>query len=181
MIILIAGKKRSGKNYVADLLHERIENSEIVAFADEVKKILAVTLNVSLDELDRLKSLEAPIYVKVNDSYKSITNFRKILQHFATDAMQKSFGQKVWSNVILNKYMKSDKALIVPDLRFKHEYENLKHLNPFTILVQGGNSNDEHISEHDLIDFKFNYIIDNRNKSDISKEIDEICEMLKNE
>ena len=175
MIILIAGKKRSGKNYVANLLHKQIKNSEIIAFADEMKKILAVTLDISLDDLDRLKSLEAPLYIKDGDTYKSITNFRKVLQHFGTDAMQKSFGKNVWTDVILKKYfLDTAKTLIIPDLRFRHEFDNLKQLNPFTILVQGGNSKDDHISEHDLIDFKFDYIIDNTKKCDISFEITDI-------
>lgn len=179
MIILISGKKRSGKDYVANLLHTKIENSKVVAFADKMKEILSITMNITVDELNDYKNKNKGIYIHSGFmEFERKTDFRKLLQNFGTDAMQKVFGKNIWTDLVLKQY--ADNPLIISDLRFKHEYENLKHLNPFTIYVEGGDSSDPHISEHDLDGFSFNFIINNKEKPDLTDQIDFAINQINN-
>jgi len=173
MIILISGKKRSGKDYVANLLHQKITNSKVIAFADKMKEILSISLNIPIEELNEYKNKNKGLYVHSGClEFTLLTDFRKLLQNFGTDAMQKVFGKNVWTDLVLKEY--DGNPLIISDLRFKHEYNNLKHLNPYTILVEGGDNSDTHISEHDLDNFDFNFVINNKEKGDLSVQIDSV-------
>ena len=179
LAILISGKKHSGKNYVANALHKRLKNSEIIAFADPIKRILSKTFEVSYNDLNEYKNHEKGIYIFNGKSYTQITNFRKTLQHFGTDAMQFEFGQDVWVKMLLEHSTKN--ILIVPDFRFKHEFnEMLKNIDCFTIHVTGGDDSDSHISENNLSDFRHDYVLNNYYKEDISKYIIEIIKLIGN-
>lgn len=177
LAILISGKKHSGKNYVAEALHKKLKNSEIIAFADPIKRIVSKTLEVSLDDLNNYKNSEKGIYIFNGKSYTQITNFRKTLQHFGTDAMQYEFGCDVWVKILLMH--STQDIVIVPDFRFKHEYlEMSKNLKCFTINVTGGDDGDSHISENNLSDFNHDYVLNNYYKEDITESINEIIRMI---
>ena len=57
-IILISGKARSGKDYLSQLLKERLEKDGLkvfkTAFADKLKEYLCILFNLSLEELNNL-------------------------------------------------------------------------------------------------------------------------------
>ena len=173
-IILINGKKRSGKDHIANCLCKNLKDINktctILHFADALKEILAITFNITLEELDTYKNNET----KLVFDEKSL-DFRQLLQRFGTDAMQSIFGKNVWRNYIEEKIktLKCDYVLI-PDFRFKHEYIE----NSFSIYVKGGISNDSHISENELNDFKFDYIIDNTLKCNIDNEIIKLINLI---
>lgn len=59
-IIALAGKAGSGKNSVADILDQEIGDCAEFAFADRLKFMLAVGLDVNLNDMDRAEK-EAPV------------------------------------------------------------------------------------------------------------------------
>lgn len=165
-IILISGKKRSGKDFFANLLKEKLnqhgKTCDIFHFADGIKDILSVTFNITNQELNHYKDLESEIYVNTENGQKSILNFRKLLQRFGTEAMQTFFGKDVWKNQVLKKIENSKcDYVLIPDFRFLHE--NIT--NATTILILGGKTVDNHISENQLQNFKFDYIINNKDQN----------------
>lgn len=87
IIVLFSGKKRSGKDFIANFTKKILEKSnkkvEIIHFADSLKEVLCTTFNISLKELDNLKNSNTIIF-------NSLT-MRNILQRFGTDAMQNIF------------------------------------------------------------------------------------------
>lgn len=170
-IILINGKKRAGKDYVANILKEKLGNCEIMHYADALKQIISETFEISLEELENYKNEN----VEITFNGKR-TTFRRILQCFATEAIKPVFGNDIWKQIVL-KNMENSNAeyIIIPDFRFPEEYIE----NSFTVKVLGGDANDTHISESALNNFKFDYIIDNTKKEDLTHWINGLLELIK--
>ena len=170
-IILINGKKRAGKDYVAKILKEKLGNCEIFHYADSMKQIIADTFEISLEELENFKNEN----VEITFNGKR-TTFRRILQCFATEACKKIFGKDIWKQIVLNKMENSSaEYIIIPDFRFPEEYIE----DSLTVKVLGGDTNDTHISESALNNFKFDYIIDNTKKEDLTHWIDTLLKIIK--
>ena len=190
-IILINGKKRSGKDYTAKMMKRELENSgfsvAVMSFADPIKEIIATTFGISLELLDKLKNQKQEIYttrddatdeeIYIGDDLQLVSNFRTILQRFGTEAMQEMFGKTVWVDLLQKKADNSDcDFVIVPDFRFLQE-----NIGDITIHIFNNaiiDSIDLHASENELNDFKFNYEIDNTEKPDISYDIQSICRVI---
>ena len=102
-IILVNGKKRSGKDWFASVLQERLDDqgysSEIMAFADPIKNIISQSLGISEEALDKFKNTDEPISIKG----KKVSNCRLILQKFGTEAMKEWFGEDVWVDLLLQR------------------------------------------------------------------------------
>lgn len=170
-IILINGKKRAGKDYIANILKEKLGNCEIMHYADALKQIISETFEISLEELDNYKNKNVEI---IFNNRK--TTFRRILQCFATEAIKPVFGNNIWKRIVL-KNMENSSAvyIIIPDFRFPEEYIE----GSYTVKVLGGEQLDSHISEHALNNFKFDYIIDNTKKEDLTHWIDTLLKIIK--
>jgi len=155
-VVLISGLKRSGKDYVSDML--KITK---LSFAKPLKMILAETLSLKMSELENFKNQELDI--KVGNLI--CTDFRTALQKFGTEVMQSWFGKDVWVDLLIDN-LPDVECVVVSDWRFKREYEVLSEkFDVFTVRVEDYNlTPDEHKSEQDLLDFKFDYKIDNSNK-----------------
>lgn len=180
VLILVSGFKRSGKDFVSDLLRSRLEDSVIYSYASPMKDIIAKTLGISLEELDVYKNMSEPIF----DSERTmLTDCRKVLQVFGTEAMKPWFGNAVWSDVFIRQDFKN-KYIIIPDWRFNVEYEEAKKVyeNVITLRVNDNNitTYDPHQSESELAHATFDYTIDNTSKDNyILDEIDKfVREML---
>lgn len=178
-LILIGGNKRSGKNFVADIIKEEFEKLgnvvDVYAFADPIKDILCQTFCVDVDELNELKNENTPILFNLKNREFTI-NMRDIIQKFGTEGMQKSFGIDVWKNKALEfiKYSKANKILIT-DFRFASEYIN--NAKTIQIINNDIKEKETHISETSLKDFRFDNIIDNTgkpSKSNLIKQLNEI-------
>jgi len=161
-IILLGYKKRAGKDTVAKMLKEKLPNSEIIHFADALKEIIATTLDIDVEALDYFKNNNYELEWK----YGSIS-FRKLLQRFGTEAMKPIFGNNVWARIVRQKIEDSNKDfIIIPDFRFKEEYEYLLtgfYNNLITVKVERDLNicEDSHSSEKDLEDFEFDLQVNN--------------------
>lgn len=171
-IILIHGKKRSGKDYIGSMIEEWLlkKNHSVLkfAFADPMKDILACTLGVDIEDLNNYKNLEEPIII--ND--KEVTTCRKIFTSFGNDIMKNYFGINVWANIASLKIKESkEEFIIITDLRVLEEYKVIEDMtdrhgwNLLTFnIISDIISTDTHITEQGL-DIKFNTNIDNRGYS----------------
>jgi len=173
-IILINGKKRSGKDYFAKLLQDELyknkKTSCIMGFADPIKEIISKTLNISLSDLDTFKNTKEKIIVQKN-GFQEITDFRQVLQTFGTEAMKPIFGEGVWVKLFLSRAHSSHvDFVIVPDFRFISE-----EISEITVKIRNDEIDyaceDSHTSENELNDFKFKYTIDNSGYRDIEDDV----------
>lgn len=152
MIIGICGHKGSGKDYLGAILRKHT-GFKIVHFADPLKEMIAFLLNISIYELDDLKNHE--------DQNICNTNMRSILQKFGTDIMQKQCGKDIWIKQVL-----TEDNIIIPDVRFKHEFDAISKKGGILIKLLGGKT-DSHISETELDEIdnsKFDFVFDNTYK-----------------
>lgn len=171
-VILVSGYKRSGKDYVAEKLNERIEDSQVLAFAEPIKEILATTLGISKSTFDKYKNNSELLFTLDGTL---VTDCRSMIQQFGNEAMKSQFGNEVWTNLLISK-LPVDGVVIVSDWRFIVEYEGIvaKADEVITIRVIDDNlTAGTHASEHELDNFPFMYQLNNTPKSnDILESID---------
>ena len=182
-IILINGKKRSGKDFSAELIKKRLEkkgySAEIIRFADPMKFIVSKTMGISEEDLELYKNeyseygVETIVYPD-NQPQGTITytNYREILQRFGTEAMKPVFGDDIWAKLLYKKVKKLDvDFVLVPDFRFLVEYKKKATTLKIRHDVLEAECTDTHASETELNDFEFDYAIDNTGYPDTSDQI----------
>jgi len=185
-IILINGKKRSGKDFVAAAIKNEFnkhnKTAEIMSFADPIKDIIAETLKITIQDLELYKNNPTEYMIELQKYPSSVMespsalnhiDFRVILQRFGTESMKKWFGEEVWVNLLLSRAESLDvDYVLVPDFRFLCEAVSKE-----TICVHNddySNANDAHRSENELNEFNFKYTINNTGYRDISKDIEDL-------
>jgi len=187
-IVLINGKKRSGKDFSASMLEEKLDSTLKLSFATPLKQIVADTFGITLEALEEFKNNHTEYDIKCmaypnNQPQVNFltTDFREILQRFGTEGMKPVFGTDVWAKIALDLVKESkEEVIIIPDFRFNIESDVIKN-NPFGINVvtlkiknddvDGGE--DLHASERELDSYLFDYIIDNTGYSeDLSDYLD---------
>jgi hypothetical protein len=185
-LILVNGKKRSGKDYFAKMLSAELakvgKTAEVMSFAGPIKEIIAETFDISLEDLDDYKNQARACGINHSKmdghEFQKLTDFRLILQKFGTEAMKKFFGEDVWVRLLSERAYKSKADfIIVPDFRFLTEDVP----GAITVKIKNANfdnSGDTHRSETELNDFAFMYTFDNTNYPDISKDVQEFAKEL---
>jgi hypothetical protein len=185
--ILVNGKKRAGKDYFAQSLKKELETlghtAQVMSFADPIKDMMATTFNITHEQLDEMKNEEAVIGTQeaTFDGYECyhLTDMRKVLQNFGTEAMKPWFGEDVWVELLLKNARDSGSDfVIVPDFRFLTE--NIE--GGFTVKICNSdvenNASDNHRSENELNDFEFMYEIDNTGHPDVTKLVQDLIKEL---
>lgn len=195
-LILINGKKRSGKDYIASELESTLSSQNkkvgIMSFAEPLKNIIAKTFDISDIELEKYKNNDEDygLVIQAYPNNQPICNikyidFRTILQRFGTEAMKPIFGDNVWAKILYTKVLESDyDIVIVPDFRFKIEYiPKYETIDIFKLRVINNKvlNDDIHSSETELNDWKFDLEIDNTEWSEevLTKNIDKILSKFK--
>ena len=148
IIIMVAGKKRAGKDTFTNILADKIDGVHRVALADPMKDILAFTLDYSTGALEELK----------NDSKRP---HRGYLQRFGEYA-KKYFGQDCWVNITKHTVANLPKGSIAVISDFRYPNEELD--NAITVQIINDRVEDivdTHSSENALEKFKFSYSINN--------------------
>lgn len=186
-VILVHGKKRSGKDFFSDSLKLALEEKgyscKKFAFADVFKDILCITFGITLDDLEDWKNEKAQLGVTDNNGYQELIDFRELHQNFGDTAMKKYFGKLVWANFIKDEIMfdqYSDKPsdfIIVSDFRVPEEYIE----NSITVKIFDNSKidkSDSHRTENSLLDFQFDFELDNTRHPDLNGYISQFLENL---
>lgn len=160
-VIVISGKKRVGKDTIATILEGIISGKEQnccrKALAGRIKNMLSELTDSSTEYLDDNK--EAPLF-KNNLTPRDM--YRKI-----GDLIRDNLGKNYLVGQVIsdcNKLRYYYDYIIITDMRYLHEFEELKKLDPIFIRVKKDVEGDNHSSEVDLDnlpDSEFDYVIDN--------------------
>lgn len=166
-IIAICGIKRSGKDTIADHIISKYDYEKI-KLADPLKFAVQKLFNFTDDQVGDSDDKD-----KIDPNW-DITP-RQVMQFFGTEVMQykiqellPTIGRKFWINSLI-KNIKPMKNYIISDLRFQHEYEELRKHNVFIIKVIRPTTNiskDNHLSEEEWQNIPENILI--VNDSDIN-------------
>jgi hypothetical protein len=161
MLIAFLGRKRSGKDTVADFLIKN-KGFQKYVFADPLKKGLKAFFNLTDEQLydEKLKEEIDPRWG---------VSPRKLLQIIGTDIFQHSLNKFIpdlkgetrnhWVNLFKEWYLKEIKKnpnikIVIADARFIHEVKAIKELGGVVIKINrtiGDNiNNDIHISEMEI-------------------------------
>jgi hypothetical protein len=177
MIIAISGKAGSGKSTVGEIFEK--SGFRIDSFATSVKDICSILFNFDREKIEGIRE-EDRIWRETPD--KSISellgkNFspRDAMILIGTEIGRNIIHQDIWIKTLFDRYEKNKINLLISDLRFPNEYEEIKKRNGIIIRI---NSNREkksdHISECALDNHNFDYIIDNNGT------LDELYEQVNN-
>lgn len=168
-----------------------------IAFADPIKEMLCSLLNMQRWEFESRNIKENCIVCLSNlikvytngcglDLYNLLSDakfskiakewnpdlskqyylsIRQIMQLFGTEIMRNTIDDKIWINCVLNRA--NNQNIIISDLRFITEYEEVKKRDGVVIYVDRGYTPGSHKSESEVIELlnqnKFDFIIDNKN------------------
>lgn len=199
MIIGISGKAQSGKDTVCKMIaytiwyynySQRLEpfgidhyNSNQYAiwridwyrnsFANKLKQCLDIILNTSSISL-----FEDNEFKKSEIDWLGMT-VRELLQKFGT-AIRNEVCDDFWVKACLKDYEEGDNWLI-SDVRFKSEAKGIKDLDGIILRVnREGAGTGNHISEIDLDDYSFDYVINNDGSmEDLLFKVKEFCTIYK--
>lgn len=116
-VVGISGKKRSGKDTMADVFVE--EGFERHAFAEPIKGAAKMIFNLTDDQVDGDRKED-------RDPYWEQTP-REIMQHFGTDAFRETYGKEVWVDSLIQRLrLRLPPAAVVKDVRFPNEVRGLQ-------------------------------------------------------
>jgi len=173
LVILISGKKRSGKNFVGEVLQKYCNslgyNTKQMSFADPLKKIVQETFMISPENLEKFKNdpEEYPVILPEDERTIRISSYREILQRLGSEGIRGVLGNDIWKNHLYNRICASTAdVFIVTDFRFRNEAipsEYYQLLKLKTLYVANDNvSKDSHQSENGIPDdYTFTCSIDN--------------------
>ena len=147
-IVIISGKQFSGKDTVANILKNVLENFRLAPLAEAIKMEFVEKKMLSLNEVERNKPLYRAELIELGNK-------------------KRAKDQNYW----INKVLSAEGNLIVPDVRLKHELEIFRKLGAITIRVES--ERDERakrgrlVKENDLTETdldnvkKWDYVIEN--------------------
>ena len=132
-IILLSGPKRCGKDTLANYLKDNY-NYEHLKITSKLKECIKLFFDLEDYDLEEIKEL-------TNPEWK--TSPRKMMQFIGTEMFQykiqellPNVGKKFWIKSLFNNTLISkltdtneDYKIVISDLRFKHELEEIKNLN----------------------------------------------------
>ncbi len=170
MIISLSGKKSSGKSEVARYLngHYRFKKK---AFAHRLKLACA-----------GMTGLSEPYFNESNLKEGVVTRLgmspREIMQRLGV-AMRREFGEDIWINLLAleNLASQTEHDYVIEDTRFKNELSAIKRCEGITVKIErpGLESSDSHVSENDLNEEEFDFVICNdKGLEELYLEVDKV-------
>lgn len=166
-IITLSGKQFCGKDTVAKILLEKLEDFKRIGLADAIKIKYSERTGISVEEIEKNKSIYRPDLITLGNEGRAI-------------------NPDYWINSILEQ----DCNVIVPDVRMPHELEKFKSQNSFCIRVEstqearakrGALSKENDYTETALDDVKsWDYIITNNSSYEkLQEEVDNLIEAIR--
>ena len=173
-LIGITGRARSGKDTIAKYLWTRYEFTRI-ALADPLKLAAQQAFGLTQAQLgDELKDVVIPYWgIAPRQMYQQIG-----------DSFKEKFGEDFWIKrwrLSYGMFMDTD-HVVVPDVRFDNEVNEIRSLNGVLIRVVRGTGLEGVAGQHKSeagITLPVNYTIDNRGSlADLHAEVDRIVRSL---
>lgn len=129
-LIGICGKAQSGKDTLAGYLCSQYGFARI-AYADPLKMAAQDMFGLTHDQTwkDELKEVVIPYWNKTP---------RQIFQLLGTEASKPVFGDDIWTKRWYLSYMQASQPVVVTDVRFDVEYQQIKSLGGVILKVVRG-------------------------------------------
>lgn len=191
-MIVLVGKKRVGKDTIADWLVKN-HGYRKIALADKIKEVLSNNSNIPLEafyegdreRLDYCGQFVKEVFTKALIELGLPTEFtlplsqmysiRTMMQYFGTEVVQ-SIDKLFWC-----KQIPIDEKVVISDARFEHELNYFENLGCITIFVERDTiDNDTHLSEAGLCHSDNDHVIVNNSSLEyLYSRIEQILEVEK--
>lgn len=150
MIIGLSGYAQSGKDTVAKYLLEKY-NYKRVAFADNIRSFL-YDINPRIGGIRLQELVDRDGW----DTAKVIPEVRRLLQDVGVSA-RTHFGESFWVDQAMRKIITTD--VVITDVRFKNEAQMIRNNGGqiWRVIRPGITAVNDHISEHDMSDWDFDF------------------------
>lgn len=150
MIYGICGEIGSGKSTIAEIMKKLKPDIEIISFAQPIRDIMVGLFDVTYKDTIDLKETKM---ININGDYYTIRHMMRKIG---------SVLRKINPDIFVELADISSPDIVIPDVRYQNEYEEIRSLKGKIILVQRNVPirNDDK-SERDWRKFKYDYIIDN--------------------
>lgn len=188
-IIMLSGAKRCGKDTVAQFLSSKYGYHHI-KITSKLKDCIKLLFDLNDNDLEINKE-------EINETWN--TTPRKMMQFIGTEMFQykiqellPNIGKKFWIKSLLNETLINDLnnnknyRIVISDLRFKHEWEEIEKRNISNIHIRITNNNlnyvkDNHISEKELYEIPYNFEIkNNSNFNNLYNSIEDLIKFNQN-
>lgn len=188
-MIVLVGKKRVGKDTIADWLVKN-HGYRKVALADKLKEVLSNNSNIPLEafyegdreSLDYYEQFVKEVFTKSLIELGLPTEFKIPSQMYSIRTMMQYFGTEVVQNVdklFWCKQLPVDEKAVISDVRFEHELNYFENLGCTTIFVERDIiDNDTHSSEAGLCHSDNDHVIVNNGSLEcLYSRIEQILEV----
>lgn len=183
MIIGFAGPKRSGKDYAYNIIknyftYENDSVIERVAFADPIKQKICEIFNLSLNDLEELKTKsQLQILCEKCSEYGNFTG-RDLITGIGM--LMRSYDEHQFERYV-EDIVKSnpDKIYICTDVRFQSEVELIHSLGGFVVQIYRDAAYEGTETERGISDY--DYVLNNNNEFFKDNIIDLVEHILSNE
>ena len=162
-IIAICGYKRSGKDTISEYISNMYGHKHI-KIAEKLKDVVKILFNFTDNQIEADEK-------EICDERWGITP-RKAMQFMGTEMFQYKLQELLpeiqrnfWiQSLITENIIGKNRPLVISDLRFMHEYTELKKHNVFVIKInriQHGETMDTHPSEKEFMSIPADLQLDN--------------------
>lgn len=166
MIIGFAGPKRSGKDYAYNIIKNYFTNEndsviERVAFADPIKQKICEIFNLSLSDLEELKTKsQLQILCEKCSEYGNFTG-RDLITGIGM--LMRSYDEHQFERYV-EDIVKSNpnKIYICTDVRFQSEVELIHSLGGFVVQIYRDVAYEGTVTERGISDY--DYVLNNNNE-----------------
>jgi hypothetical protein len=188
--IAITGKANTGKNTLAKLLYQEINEFDgsrppffywkSIAFADPIKEIVEIMFpNCKKDCLYGPSAFRSEAIAGAFKDGKPLT-YRQALIDIGTE-VGRGYNDKIWLDNFDHRYeqllAKNLDLIVVTDVRFRNEFDHLKKKGFFQIRLyrETGMPLINHVSEtnqNSIDDSEFDYVVfNNKSLDDLREEV----------
>jgi dephospho-CoA kinase len=189
-VVGVCGRRRSGKDTVAGILDE-LYGYKNVKISSDLKNALKIIFGFDHEQI------EGNLKDTVDENWG--VSPRQAMQFIGTEVMQykiaellPDMGRKFWIKGFINKHIANgrlgERLLVITDIRFMHEYNELKrHLHNDLLMLRverdlnGKEGVDEHSSEQEFLNIPVEHIISNNgSKEDLKTCVSNIFNAYQN-
>ena len=175
-VIAITGFKRSGKDLVAEYISHKYGYTH-VKVASKLKSIIKLAFDLNYEDVESSK--KDLVNERLGVSPRRLMDFigTHVFQYELNKIMP-HVGRKYWIQDLLHKQSLSNENIVISDLRFHHELEELKKNDSCLILRVNRDiciESSELVSEQEISDLKVDHnLYNNGTIEDLYAQIDHV-------
>lgn len=181
-IIGITGFAGSGKNSLANIIHKAFpDDTEIISFGSAVKDVCSVLFDWPREMLEGDTKESRDFRETVDEYWTEKLDMdwtpRKAMQYIGTDLIRNQLCSSFWLDLGMKRIDKSDKVVIIPDVRFRNEIECIRNKEGVIFRTQLG-ENPDWFQKVATLNYKIPYLMEDKQLDKVLLTLSEIKRII---